>query len=491
MWYGLSTILARLISYIQTPLVTYKLSSRQGMEAYGDFSLLYAGISILNIVFTYGMETAFFRFASAATDRKRLFETSFCSLLCSTVILSIVFILLRHPLAHFIEMDAHPEYITWCILVIAFDTLSAIPFARLRQEGRPRKYAAVRIAGVVLNLVLVVFFIYVSDAYANSHPENGYALWFRSHSAAGLMVLANLAQSVLTFLLLFNEWRDFRFGFDRGLWTKLWKYGSPMIITGLGGMVNETLDRFMLLKLYPGSDAAKEVGIYSANYKLAIFITLFVQAFKMGAEPFFFNQASDKNAPATYARVMKWFVVTLCIAFLFTGLYLDVWKYLVGAPYRGGLGVVPVLLFANICLGIYYNLAVWYKVSDRMRMGAFITLIGAAITIGINVRFIPLYGMHACAWATCICYFVMMVLCYVLGQKYFPVPYPVKKIVGYLLVTLGLYFIQVFIQNNTYSTLLHLVSASVLMTIFFMAVIYHEKTEMGKMPFIGRYLKRG
>ena len=492
LWYGLSTIAARFLGYLQTPIITYLLVNQQGREAYGDFSVLYAGISLANILFTYGMETAFFRFASTGEDKQKLFRTSFGSLLVSTVLLSIAFILLRKPIAHFVDLDLHPEYISWCVIIIALDALAVIPFARLRQQGRPRKYAAIRIASILVNLLLVVFFIYFSQKFAVSHPRSSYTLWYNSHSKAGLLILANLAQSAVTFLLLTKEWADFRFAIDKTLWLKLWRYGSPMIITGLGGMVNETMDRIMLLKLHGGhlvSAAKSDVGIYSANYKIAIFITLFIQAFRMGAEPFFFNQSADKNAPKTYARVMKWFVITLCFAFLFTGLYLDVWKYMVGPDYRSGLGVVPILLAANVCLGIYYNLSVWYKITDNMRKGMLITLMGAAITLVINFAFIPRYGMYACAWATFACYSSMMIVSYLWGQHYFPVPYARKKLVSYLLVMLLLFAVQKGVAQLTGVFALRLLSGSVLMLLFLALVVKVEKDEIRRMPFVGKYIR--
>ncbi|PZF73036.1 polysaccharide biosynthesis protein [Taibaiella soli] len=452
---------------------------------------MYSCISLANILFTYGMETAFFRFASSGEDKEKLFRTSFGSLLLSTIVLSIICVLLRKPMAHFVDMDAHPEYITWCVIVIALDALSTIPFARLRQQGRPKKYAAIRFVSIFVNLAFVIFFIYFSQKYAAAHPEAAYSIWYNSHSAAGLLVLANVAQSAVTFILLFNEWKDFRFPIDKELWLKLWNYASPMIIVGLGGMVNETVDRIMLLKLNSHTvDIAKsEVGIYNANYKIAIFITLFIQAFRMGAEPFFFNQAADKNAPKTYARVMKWFAITVCLAFLFTGLFLDVWKYMVGPAYRSGLGVVPILLFANVCLGIYYNLSVWYKITDNMRKGMYITLIGAAITFAINFAFVPTYGMYACAWATCICYFAMMIMSYFWGQKYFFVPYATKKILSYMVVMLLLFAVQRGVSHFTHSFALRLTSGIVLMGLFLLLVLRVEKEEMKKMPFIGKYIK--
>lgn len=490
LWYGLSNIAARFIGYLQTPIITYLLPDSKGQQAYGDFSILYAGISLANILFTYGMETAYFRFAAEKENKKDLFQTSFSTLLLSTFVLSILFILFRHPIAKLLDQELHPEYITWAVIIIAFDTLSAIPFARLRQESRPKKYASIKVAGILLNLMLTVVFLYSSQQYVDQHPETAFAHWYNSHSKGGLLLLPNIAQSILTFILLFSEWKDFRFAIDRVLLKKLWRYGSPMIIVGLGGMINETMDRPMLAHLYSGTEAAAKeaVGIYGANYKIAIFITLFIQAFKMSAEPFFFKQAKDENAPSKYALVMKWFIITLCFAFLFSALFLDIWRYMTPRSYWSGLVVVPILLFANVCLGIYYNLLVVYKITDNMRKATYITLIGAAITLIINFAFIPQYGMIACAWATCICYGSMMVLGYLWGRKYYPIPYPMWRIATYMILMLACYGIQILINQLSTLMSIHLISASMLLLTYILCVLSLERAQLRHLPILNKFL---
>lgn len=490
-WYGLSNIAAKLLNQLLTPIITYMLNNPAGMVDYGNFSMLYTCISFVNIIYTYGLETAYFRFASSGTDKDRLFQTTFTSILITTVLLSTALIYFRQPISDFIELGTHSEYITWCVLIVAVDTLAAIPYALLRQEGRPRKYAFTRIAGIIVNIALTVFLIAYCPGHVAANPDTAFAKWYGSYTPVGFLLMANLAQSVVTFLLLYKEWMVYRFRFDAELWKKIIIYCSPMLIVGLGGMVNETLDRLMLPKLLPVGEAAQKtaVGIYAANYKIAIFITLFIQAFKMSAEPFFFSQAASKNAPGTYARVMKWFVVTLCLAFLFTALYIDLWQYFIGSQYRTGLGVVPILLAANVALGIYYNLSVWYKITDKMYLGMFITLVGAAITLVFNFLFIPAYGMYACAWTTFAAYVTMMVLSYVIGQKHFHVPYPVSRIMGYIAAMLVLFFVQRGVVHFTDNLLIRLASASVLMLVFVGVVIKSEKKELAGMPVIGKYLK--
>jgi len=499
LWYGVSNIGARFLNYLLTPLLTYLMHDPAGVKDYGDYSLLYSWIAVANIVFTYGFETGYFRFSNKeGIDRNNLFQTTFGSLLVSTIGLVFILSLFRVPINRFINLGNHPEYIVWALLIIALDTLAAIPFARLRQDNRPRKYAFIKLFGIVVNILMAFIFLVYMPRYAAAHPESGIASWSRDNSRVGFLLMANLIQSLCVFLLLFSEWKGFRFRIDRGLWKQVLRYSAPMVVIGLAGMVNEVMDRQLLAKLLPLDNAAAKriVGIYSANYKLAIFITLFIQAFKLAAEPFFFHQAKEKNAPAVYARVMKWFAITLALAFLASSLYLDILKYFVGDSFRNGLGVVPILLFANICLGLYYNLSVWYKLTDQMRMGLYITLAGMVITLAGNYFFIPQWGMYASAWSTLACYAAMVVLTYFLGQKHFPVPYPVKKILSYLTVMLIFFFIKAGVDALTASMSLYwlqlairLTAATGLMLLYLMLILKVEKAELKTMPFIGKYIR--
>lgn len=491
LWYGVSNIAARLLNYILTPIITYLLNSPTGMVAYGDMTMLYSGIAFINIIYTYGLETGYFRFAAKGTDKQTLFHTTFTSLLFSTLVFSVLLILFRQPISDFIELGAHSEYIVWCVLIVAIDTIAAIPFARLRQENRPRKYAFTRMAGVFVNILLTVVLLGYCPQYVAAHPGSDFSKWYAQYTPVGYILLANLGQAMFTFLLLYKEWISYRLRFDAVLWKKILGYCWPMLIVGMGGMVNETIDRLMLGKLYAGTHEQQKiaVAIYGANYKIAIFITLFIQAFRMSAEPFFFNQSADRNAATTYARVMKWFVITLCFAFLSTALYIDVLQYFIGPQYRSGLQVVPILLAANVALGIYYNLSVWYKITDRMYMGMLITLVGAAITLVSNYLLIPVYGMYACAWTTLAAYGTMMVLCYLVGQKYFPVNYSVSRLLGYLAAMLLLFAAQRGVMQITDSLALRLLSATGFMGAFTLLVLRREKSELSAMPVIGRWLK--
>jgi O-antigen/teichoic acid export membrane protein len=491
-WYGASNIGARFLNYLLTPLITYLLHNPEGVKDYGEFSLIYAWIAVANILFTYGFETGFFRFSNKeGFHKKDIFQTTFGSMVISSVGLALIIVFCRNPINDFLELNGHPEYISWCALLIGLDALSAIPFAKLRQEGRPRKYAFVKISGIVVNIFFVVLLLVYLPRYLQGNPQSALSSWYDRNTAVGFLILANVFQNLFVFLLLFREWKIFRFKISISLWKQIFMYSSPMIIIGIAAMINDVMDRQMLAMYLPlpQADAKRIVGIYAANYKLAIFVTLFVQAFKMAAEPFFFDQSRDKNAPQLYARVMKWFVITMALAFLFTALYLDLWKYFIGDAYRSGLGIVPILLAANICLGIYYNLSIWYKLTDKMRMGLYITLFGALITLIGNYFFIPVWGMYAAAWATFFCYFAMMITAYLLGQKYYPVPYNVKKAAAYLGVMLLLFFIHTGVKMLTEMLALRLASATVLMCLFLLLIFKAEKKELKGMPVIGKFIK--
>ncbi|WP_333624103.1 oligosaccharide flippase family protein [Sphingobacterium siyangense] len=484
-WYGASSVIAKLAVNLLTPIFTYILSSPEGVISLGRISLIYSYFAFLNILFTYGMETAFFRFNNKnSTLKDNIFNTCFGSILISTLSFCIILFLFNQQIDHFLELGDHPEYINLAIVILFFDTVQTIPFARLRNENKPRKYALIRIAGVTINIISVIFFMMLLPKLATANPVSFWASITNKYSVVTFVLLSNLIQTVFTFLALYKEWKDFSFRIDTALWKKMFRYSSPMILIGMAGMVNEVIDRQMLIKLIDNTETYAQTvqSIYSQNYKLSIVVTMFITAFRMAAEPFFFSKALDKDAPQIYARVMKWFVITLSIAYLVTALFLDdLWIKWLGPSYRSGKTVVPILLFANVCTGIYYNLSVWYKVGNKMWIGVIITLFGAAITVAGNYLFIPQYEMLASAWTTATCYSVMVVLCYFLGQRYFPVPYPVKRIIMYLALTVVLYLIQHTISNifsNNEYLILRLASGFVLLLVFLLLTYWIERKDI-------------
>jgi O-antigen/teichoic acid export membrane protein len=487
-WYGISSIFARLLNYLLTPYLTYYMST----VSYGEMGMLYSAIPFLNVVFTYGMETAFFRFSNKDVNEKHVFNIGSLSLLFTTLLFSALIIIWRQPVAALLRVDNHPEFVTWSALIIALDTLTTLPYAKLRNEGRPRKYAFVRVSGILLNIGLVVFFYSVLPGIAKDYPGSLVAGWYKPDMGAGYVLIANLAMSALALLLLLPEFLSVRFEWDKVLWRQMLLYALPIMVVGFGGVVNETFDRVMLGWWATGdiNYQKTQVGIYNGCYKLSILISLFIQAFRLGAEPFFFRESKGENAPLTYARVMNYFVIIICTMFLFVMLYIDVWKHFITNPKMWeGLKVVPILLVANMCLGVYYNLSIWYKLSNNTTAGATITLIGAAVTLVINYLFIPSFGYMACAVATLVCYSGMMLISYVWGQKVYPVPYNLRKVLYFFVVMLFFYFIQAGIMHYTGNFFMHLLTGTILMISYVGFIFKTEGKELKGLPIVGRFVR--
>lgn len=442
-WYGFSNIFGRFLNYLLTPLLTTIFASQK----YGDISILFASAAFLNVVYTYGMETSYFRFSNLHPE-KEVYNTGLSTLVITTVLFTAILFIPVQSLANYMEIGSHPEYIQWVLLIVALDTLAVMPFSRLRHEGRPRKFAALKVLNILINVGLVIFFLVYCKGQHEKGAENFFALIYDPSIDIGYVFIAQLVASAVTLLLLWKEFTSFSFVWNGKLVREMLIYTAPLVIVGFGGMINETIDRFMITSLYPGSsdDARSANGIYSANAKLAIIITLFITAFRMGAEPFFFKQAKEENAQRTYARVMKFFVIACCLCFLSVMLFLDIWKYFMGVKrhpeYLEGLKIVPLLMLDKIFLGIYYNLSIWYKLTSKNLMAAYLTVAGAVLTITINWLLIPRIGYVGCAIASFVCYGFMMTTSYVLGQKYYPVPYAWKKLLAYIVICFILYLIH-------------------------------------------------
>ena len=491
MWYGVSSIAARFLFYLLTPYLTLKLS----VSGYGDMSIMYAAIPFLNVIFTYGIETAYFRFATKEDFKKDIYSTATISVLCSTFFLTTLLILSRSSLAHLLRLDAHPEFITFSALIIAFDTLATLPLAKLRLDQRPRKYAFVMVFKIVIQIAIIYFLLSVCPRLAAKNPNGFFATFYNPKYGVGYIIIANLIAALSALVLLQKELFAFKWKFNKQVWTTMMIYSLPLIIAGFGGMINETFDRIMLSWLAPVAniDAAKDqVAIYSACYKLSILITLFIQAFRMGAEPFFFKQSEGQNPQKVYARVMKFFVITITFMFLVVSLYLDIWKYFLSTDpaklkiYWTGLKVVPILLLANMFLGIYYNLSIWYKLTHKTIAGAYITLVGAGLTLLINFMFIPYFGYMACAWATFLCYFSMMVMSFIWGQKDYPIPYAWKKLCAYIVIVVLLFLLHRSIVHFFTSTAVNFGSATVLLFLYGMFILKIERKEFIRFPVIGK-----
>ncbi|MDQ2769597.1 MAG: polysaccharide biosynthesis C-terminal domain-containing protein [Bacteroidota bacterium] len=445
--YGVSSIVGRVLTYLLTPLYTGAFAAAE----FGIVTGLYAYVSFLNVVFTYGLETTFFRFANRpGTNRQELYDRVLSLLLLSTAALTGLLMLLARPLLKLLAIPpGHERYAVWVALILGLDALTAIPFARLRLENKARRFAGIKLAGIVANVALNLFFLVLCPAVASGKwlpsLQPLVARVFDPTVGVGYVFLSNLFASGLTLLLLGRELLDFRFRLNLEFLRPLLAYAFPLMLMGMAGMVNETLDRILLpmwlpKNFYPGQSSLMAVGIYGACYKLSILMSLVIQAFRYAAEPFFFSQSTDKNSPATFALILKWF--TLCCAVIFVGVSLNVEDFgaifLRRPEYRQGLAVVPVLLLANLFLGVYYNLSVWFKLTDKTYYGTYIGAGGAVLTIVLNFALIPVLGYMGSALATLACYFSMAVLCWRLGERHFPVPYPALRLGLWLLLATAL-----------------------------------------------------
>ena len=487
LWYGLSNIFGRFINYLLTPILTYIYAASD----YGDISILFAIAAFLNIFYTYGMETSYFRFNKDGNERNVL-NSSMSILLITTLLYSALLILPVQSIAAALKMENHPEWLIMVIAIVAIDTLTVIPFAKLRNENRPRKFALIKIINILTNMFFVVFFLYWCKGAYEAGNKGFLSNLYLPQLGIGYVFIANLIASGLTLILLSKEWGGFQFQIQGELIRSMLVYSTPLIIVGFGGIINETIDRFMILWRYDGTEVAARTanGIYSANYKLSVMIVLFIQTFRMGAEPFFFKQSSSADAPATYARVMRLFIVVCCACFLLVVLFLDAWKYFMGIgmhpEYAEGLLIVPVLMLAKIFLGIYYNLSIWYKLTNRTSTGALITLIGAAITIALNYVLIPIYGYWGCAMATLGCYGSMMVISYAMGQRHYPVPYNLSNAFLHIGLAVGLFSIQFVLRQSGIETIWLHVTGALLLLCYLVLVLTIEKKELKHVPLLNK-----
>lgn len=472
--YGLSSIVGRLLGYLLVPLHTAVFLSGE----FGAYSKLYAYVAFLNIVYTYGMETAFFRFSSKAKDES-YYNLALTSLIITSSFLSGLIILFSPQIASALGYPDKTQLISWLAVIIAIDAIVAIPFARLRLQKKAKKFALTRIINIAINVLLNVFFlVFCRDVYEGQYLAGlkpFVDLIYYPSLGIGYIILANLIANALFLVLLYNEFAAYRFHFNWQMLKPMWIYGYPILIMGLAGTTNIMVDKLLIEELlpvgfYPGKTSAQALGIYSACYKLSIFMSLAIQAFRYAAEPFFFSQSEDKNAPGTFALVMKWFIVVCVVIWLGVSVNLDIiGLFLRGEEYREGLEVVPVLLLANLFLGVYYNLSIWFKLTDRTYYGTWITLAGAFISIAGNILLIPVIGYMGCAYTFLVSCVIMTIICYALGNKYYPVPYDLKSASVYIL-SAGLLIVlanNISISNQIMATGFHL-----LLCLLFAALVF-------------------
>jgi len=488
LWYGIPTIASRFLGYLMNLSLPF-LFKHAGTTA--DLTQVYAIVPFLSILFTYGLETAYFRF-SQTEDRTKLYSTLCLSLFTTTIIFTLSLYLLRSNIADAAGLDKHPDYVTWMCGIIFFDTLATLPFARLRQENRPRKYAMVRVAGIIVNILVVILFLGIIPGYAKTHPNSFASVIYNDKDPISYYLIGNFCGSVFTFLLLWKEFKDIHLQFNAALWKQVMKYSYPLIIVGLGGMINDMLSRLVYRHVVDVSPAQadKELGIFGNLYRLAVMVTVMIQAFRMAAEPFFFNQSKNENAQKTYARVMKFFVIACCFMFLFIALYRDVLQWVItikSKEWGEGIYIVPLLAMGNIFLGIYYNLSIWYKLTNKNMYGAVITFSGAVITVVLNILLIPKLHYLGAAIATFSCYSFMMVTSYSLGQKYYPVPYAKKKLIAYLVLAALLYITHRGLIHLWSNRWFNIGSATLLLLLFTIFIAKIERKELERLPFVGKF----
>ncbi|MBN2637590.1 MAG: polysaccharide biosynthesis protein [Bacteroidales bacterium] len=471
--YGLGTIVPRLLNYLLVPFYTIWVFDK---AQYGQITELYAYVALLMVLLTYGMETSFFRYANQYKNEiKKVFNTASGSLLVTSLLFVVVVLFFRHPVAGWIHYSGHSQYIVYIALIVALDAFSSLPFAHLRFLNKSRRFSFLKILNVIINIGLnLVLLILIPKLM----PEQYQQLWlYRQVPMVGLVFFSNLIASLSTLLLLIPELREFRFEIDKTLLKKLLSYGLPILIIGLAGMINEVSDKILLRYfLPPGSHVQSIIGVYGANYKLAILMMLFIQMFRYAAEPFFFAESEKEDAKDTYSRVMTVFVAATWMIFLLVMLFIDVFKYFIGPAFWVGLQIVPVVLMAKLFLGVFYNLSVWYKLTDKTLYGGAVAIFGAVITIVLNVVLIPKYGYVGSAWANFACYFSMMVVSFIWGRKIFPVHYQWRKLFLFSIVAVLFYFISVYLKPL--GTEVSLLGGAVLMMLYGVMIWYNIKSEL-------------
>jgi len=459
-------MIPRFLNYLLVPLHTRVLETAE----YGVNTEWYTYMTFLVILLVYGMETGFFSF-SRTTDKNKVYGTAFISIATTSTLFIALAVIFSRPISQWMDYADHREYIVWFAWILGLDALTAIPFARFRLDNRPFRFAFYKLTNVAINVLFNIFFLWVCPRFADVswikaiyHPEVG----------VGYIFLSNLIASVVTIILLLPEIFRHKIRFDFGLWKRIVAYSLPLMAAGLAGNINEAIDRVLLKhRLLESAQPMEQLGIYGANIKIAVLMTLFIQMFRYAAEPFFFNNAKEKDSRETIAEVMKYFVIFCLLIFLGVTCYMDVIKHFIESKYWEGLGIVPVMLLAYMFLGIYYNLSIWFKLSSQTHYGLMIASIGAVISISGNWLLIPVWGYHVSAWMHLVCYAVMITVTWWLGKRHYPIPYPLKRIAIYVFIALALYSVTYF--SKTENMMLNLFKNTVLFAIFLIYIHRKEK----------------
>lgn len=482
--YGMSSIVGKFLNWCLTPLYTYVLVTEQ----YGIFTNFYALTALMLVLLTYGLETGFFRFANDTDkgDPQTVYSTCMASLGTTTLLFVALASLFLNPIARFLESGQHPEYILMLILIIGLDVLAALPFAYLRFQKRPLRFAFLKLLNIALNIGFNLFFLVVCPVIHQSHPA--WISWFYIPDyGVGYILVSNVLSSFIQLLTLLPEIIKIRWRFRYHLLKEILRYSFPLLILGLAGMMNQNLDKLIFPFLFDDHEyAMSQLGIYGANSKIAVVMVMFTQAFRYAYDPFIFARSKGEDKRATYALAMKFFIIVDLLIFLTVMFYLDIIRYFVSPDYFAGLNIVPIIMLADLFSGVFFNLSLWYKLTDRTQWGVYFSLVGLVIIVTMNVCLVPHYGYVASAWAAFSCYFVMMFLSWLFGQRYYPIRYDIKGIGKYVALALILYGIAAWVRIDNLA--LRLGFRTILLIIY---AVYLIKTDLPlrEIPYINRFFK--
>ena len=467
--YGLSSIVGRFLNYLLFPIYTYHISAASG--GYGVVTEVYAYTALLLVILTFGMETTFFYYSNReGMDRRQVFSTSLGAVGSVSALFVALVMIFIGPISNFMGYVDHPEYIRAMACVVALDAFQAILFARLRQEGRPWKFFALKMAFITLSMALNLFVFLVAPHW--SHLP--WMAWYDEANNVKYIFYINLFCSAIITFGFFKELKDFKFSaFQLHLLKQMLRYAWPLLLFGIVGIFNQVADKILLPRLLPGEEGHIQLGIYGACVKLAMIMALITQAFRYAYEPFVFGGQRDKHSKETQAQATKYFVMFTLLAFLAVIFYIDVLQYLMGADYREALPAVPIVMMAEILMGIYFNLSFWYKLSGQTWWGAVMSTIGCAALVAVNIIFVPKIGYMACAWGGLVGYGICVLLSYFIGQKKYPVPYPVASILGYFALALALYAVTLFIHPD--NIVLRLAFNTLLLLVYVGVVLWNER----------------
>ena len=484
--YGLSSIVGRFLNYLLVPLYTSSLSAASG--GYGVITNMYAYSALLLVLLTYGMETTFFRFANKeGEDAGKVYSTILIAVGSTSVLFVALVLLFLSPISSAMGYAGHPSYVWVMALTVALDAFQCIPFAYLRYKKRPIKFAAFKMLFIILNILLNLLFFLVLPALYASHPDTVGAI-YNPEVGAGYAFYINLACTATITFCFYKELTGFRYSFDKALMRRMLSYSWPILVLGIAGILNQAADKILFPYIYKGANAHEQLGIYGAASKIAMIMAMITQAFRYAYEPFVFGKAKDSDNRDTYAKAMKYFIIFTLLAFLMVVGYMDILKHIIGRDYWSGLRVVPIVMAAEIMMGIYFNLSFWYKLIDKTIWGAWFSGIGCAVLITINIVFVPRFGYMACAWAGFAGYATAMLLSYLVGQKYYPISYNLKEIGIYVLMAAVLFGMMTLCRDFL-PVILALV-ANTLLLLLFVAYIVKRDFPLSSLPVIGKKFRK-